>query len=1048
MEKRSGVAFVVTCILVTGSCEYVKYSTPRTRHPKKLNVHIVCHSHQDPGWQKTFDQYQYGTRNDIQVANVDLILDSVTQQLMENENRTFIQGEMSFFKRWWDNQSPEKKKSVLGMVSSGQLEFVNGGWVQNDEACSHFSSILDQTTRGHKFLKDTFGYVPRIGWQIDSFGHSSTQAVLSAASGMDAIFLGRLDYKEREAMEKNKKIEFLWQPSISDGEKTKIFTGTFANGDYDSPAGFDFESGVDKNNGRVVDDKDSPEYNVNEWVDMLVKTALDFEGKGKGRDVLVLMGGRHRFENAISWYKNLDKIIHYTNQNGRVHAFYSTMSDYVDAKHASEIQWKTREGDFFPYADTPQAQWTGYFSSRSSLKGYVRAASAYLQAARQMEAWMGFGSVPGLSTDSLEEAVSLLHHHHALTGTSSQDVAADYYRLISKGLSESRRLFLTIITQLVEGMHPTGLGRGADPEKKTFDGFHPKRQEWSDSMEVDLTALEATGAFTDCIFLNASVCPVTVQASAQQASVSVVLYNSLAWPRKELVRVPISEHVSKWRIQGPNETDVEYDILDVPISTLALQKLMLETEYIQDNSGSAKSELAFSVDVPPLGYSTYTLTPLENLATGSPGSRKNEEPPRYYSSLDNGLIRVNFDKAGRLASLDNRGQGFSIPTNHNLFFYRSAHGNGQASGAHVFRPNGSFHFPPENMRCRIKDGKIVQEFVQDYADWASVVWRLWPGARHVELEWTIGPIPNVVEGIEVVSRFNTTLRTGGALYTDSNGREMLKRNLDPKKNEQVAGNYYPITEAAYIRQDSVAGQAYVDFSLITDRGQGVASLTEGSLEAMLHRRISGGDLRGVHENLSETMCGSRNLTCPGLIVRGKQYIAISTGSKGPRIRKELQQRLSNPLLPVFRKIDTKTKVARPFWSAMSDLGEFPMNTHLLTLQDRGEGRILVRLAHLFQMNEDARLSKNAVVDIRSIVGPGCTKIVETSVTGIPFSKNRTTIMWNATRAREGEIHDHQMQIPKSLFSETKKILKAPKIEVDLHPMGIRTFELICPKKEG
>jgi hypothetical protein len=41
----------------------------RCRDPDKLNVHIVCHTHDDSGWLKTFDQYYYGARQDIQVRH-------------------------------------------------------------------------------------------------------------------------------------------------------------------------------------------------------------------------------------------------------------------------------------------------------------------------------------------------------------------------------------------------------------------------------------------------------------------------------------------------------------------------------------------------------------------------------------------------------------------------------------------------------------------------------------------------------------------------------------------------------------------------------------------------------------------------------------------------------------------------------------------------------------------------------------------------------------------------------------------------------------------
>lgn len=66
------------------------------------------------------------------------------------------------------------------------------------QAASHYVSMIDQTTRGHRFLNATFGKVPRVGWQIDPFGHSATQAsLMSGALGFDALFFGRADYQVR-----------------------------------------------------------------------------------------------------------------------------------------------------------------------------------------------------------------------------------------------------------------------------------------------------------------------------------------------------------------------------------------------------------------------------------------------------------------------------------------------------------------------------------------------------------------------------------------------------------------------------------------------------------------------------------------------------------------------------------------------------------------------------------------------------------------------------------------------------------------------------------
>ncbi len=64
----------------------------------------------------------------------------------------------------------------------GRLEFISGGWCMNDEASTHYNSIIDQHSLGAEFLRDQFGDCarPKIGWQIDTFGHSREVASLFA----------------------------------------------------------------------------------------------------------------------------------------------------------------------------------------------------------------------------------------------------------------------------------------------------------------------------------------------------------------------------------------------------------------------------------------------------------------------------------------------------------------------------------------------------------------------------------------------------------------------------------------------------------------------------------------------------------------------------------------------------------------------------------------------------------------------------------------------------------------------------------------------------
>ena len=116
---------------------------------------------------------------------------------------------MVFFSKWYDIQSPEKKRSVKKLIQNGQLEIINGGWVAGDEADPNYEDMINNMMIGHQFLEKEFGVKPTIGWDIDTFGHSDTNNRLFSELGFDAMFFSRLDWDEKNDRNQKRALTYL-----------------------------------------------------------------------------------------------------------------------------------------------------------------------------------------------------------------------------------------------------------------------------------------------------------------------------------------------------------------------------------------------------------------------------------------------------------------------------------------------------------------------------------------------------------------------------------------------------------------------------------------------------------------------------------------------------------------------------------------------------------------------------------------------------------------------------------------------------------------------
>jgi lysosomal alpha-mannosidase len=875
----------------------------------KLTVHLSPHTHDDVGWLKTVDQYYYGASNSIQVAEVQYILDTVVSSLLANPSRKFIYVEMAFFWRWWREQTPARQADVVMLVKQGRLEFINGGWCMNDEASTHYEAIIDQMTLGHRFLAETFGITPKVAWHIDPFGHSSAQAALFANTGFEAFMFARIDYADRMNRQATKEMEFMWRGSQSLGAASDIFTSAFYAGygaGYGMPSGFSFENpSVDP----IMDDPNLDGYNVQERADAFAASIYSISAFYKTEHYFMPFGADFYFANAELVFKNIDKLMGYIKAHPQRYPFdliYSTPSLYVEAVRASHSNWTLKTDDLFPYADNAHSYWTGYFTSRPAFKRYERESSGLLQAITRLtvSTQTNNNNNPQITQQIflLQEALGIAQHHDAVSGTEKQHVANDYAKRLSIGATAVRDGFSTIIGNLV-GKSQT--------QKPTF-------------------------AF--CPLLNESICPSSQSKLNVGQVLPVVFYNSLAWNRVESIQLPVSQS--------------NLQVLDNAGKAI-------NSQIIPSLTTSGAYNLAFSVAVGPLSATTVFVS----ATSSSSDDVLAQEAPDDDVVLENDAIKAIFDGVtGGIKSIQNKLVGVQSSVSQAYMYYLPSVGDAlstQASGAYIFRPVAGqiFPFGSSTPKVSIVRGIVVQEIRRQFDPYLTQIVRLYNGTAHLEYVDILGPIPmDGTQGKEVITRFTTNINSATNWYTDANGLEMQlrTRNFRPtwKLNvtEPVAGNYFPMNAAFYISDNQA------QFTFVTDRSRGVASLASGQVESMLNRACSVDDARGVNEVLNEHN-----------VIISTQYASLETPTTAAARFRPQAKRIAHPLLPMFgQATDLKSYMSNYNTDFSPMTATLPANVQLLSLIPLANNAAILRLHHIYAVREDATLSQPVTVQLSNL----------------------------------------------------------------------------------
>jgi len=370
-------------------------------------------------------------------------------------------------------------------------------------------------------------------------------------------------------------------------------------------------------------------------------------------------------------------------------------------------------------------------------------------------------------------------------------------------------------------------------------------------------------------------------------------------------------------------------------------------------------EFFFPIEVPALGYNTYFMcySPEYDIFDTNANS----------ASIENNLLQINFTKSisneYKMHSIFNKISNSTHQISQEYLYYIS-----ENDDSFVFKSTETVNISTDSIvNSRIITGPYVQQMDQVLNNNTTQTIRIYNYSTDSVNNYYFDIIHDVQIPVnrELVSRFDTEIKNKGLFYTD-NSLEIVERNYTSRfgatnRTNMIAGNFYPMIRTAYIK-DNVS-----QFTILTTQSMAVSSQnngsiepSNGSIETLLHRRQNLADRRGMGEPMNDN---SR------VIIR-QRVIAGMDPQTSQKIRTQLGYRLHNPMQGYFgssSNIEDWKKNHTMTFSALNS--ELPKNIHLMTLAARGpfpQGKIVVRLNHIYEANQDPELSKPVIVNLASI----------------------------------------------------------------------------------
>ncbi|OMJ30396.1 Alpha-mannosidase 2x [Smittium culicis] len=592
--------------------------------PKKLVLHILPHTHNDLGWNLTFEEYylQY-----VRSAMRNSVI-----ELYKNPKRRMTWGDSPYIEMWlsFEGHLPNNILSdpklakitwlqlLTSVINNGQFEFAGLEYSSPDEFLSTLYSQFTNMDVGRRYLSSNFNLTSRVGWHIDNFGHRQTTPLLLKANGIDKLLLGRMSFRKEQILKASGGYQFNWNSLFN---SSSIFSH-YLSIHYGYPArSFDFDRQLSCN----------PNHLIKLLNNFAISQVPLYPSHGQ---ILVMMGDDFRFVYAKRAYECLDSIIDLSNSNtlpafghgnSQISIRYSTVSEYMASvtdyfEKNPDLRSKLPDvnGDLGQYNDIPlENYWTGIYSTRPFLKFYVRKAERLL---RQSEASLAFSKLSYILSDqnrslnanlihsnnqsnspshifkkledrleSSRKQLSITLHHDAITGTCTPGTYQDYIKRLDDSINTSTSVLI----------NSTNLIIIKDLPENSVSFIQQVHEADSFDDEIEGKKGESSGSF----YINSTLCNDT---DCKMISLMALNYADISKASK---LISLKLHTNKIEVidsttNKPVPLQVEYH-LDELYHPKPIQSR--KNDFNKPQNDGIYNFLFVAENIPPLSYKIYYL---------------------------------------------------------------------------------------------------------------------------------------------------------------------------------------------------------------------------------------------------------------------------------------------------------------------------------------------------------------------------------------------------------------------------------------------------------